>query len=308
MSDTVKLPPAGRTYDTRASTRRRSQRLQTSGSDDRYDLTPTTRRDQSPSEWPLQEKVEFRIPLNTTDKTQTTTYVDHFYIESDHPHDMFDSMRAAMHLPKTYEHLGWRLSTARRTDPPHRLLTSQDINSAFKAARIEQLSGRQKKNVAIEILNTMPVVKEKPIKQQGDPTIVVPSQSRAAIVPQPLKRTIALCLESDDETDHGEEVPQDIDEVLTSIHIRYPAMNFPQYTNALKQRGILYLSTAAVHFDGSFYAEKVGMSDGAAHTFHAYVFKAHMKEKLAKARRKAKKLRQADNTTENKEQVQTDPE
>jgi hypothetical protein len=179
MSDTVELPPAGRTYDTRASTRRRSQRLQTTASDDRYDPTPTTHRDQSPSERPLREKgdfggparpmtnyllanfthvvllVEFRIPLNTADKSQTTTYMDHYYIESDHPHDMFDCMRAAMHLPKTYEHLGWRLSTARRTDPPHRLLTSQDINSAFKAARIEQLSGRQKKNVAIEILNTV---------------------------------------------------------------------------------------------------------------------------------------------------------
>jgi hypothetical protein len=49
--------------------------------------------------------VEFRIPLNTTDKNQTTTYVDQYYIKSDHPHDMFDSMRAAMHIPKTYEHL-----------------------------------------------------------------------------------------------------------------------------------------------------------------------------------------------------------
>jgi hypothetical protein len=65
----------------------------------------------------------------------------------------------------------------------------------------------------------MPVVKEKPIKQQGDPTIVVLSQSQAAVVPQPLKRTIALCLDSDNETDHGDKVPQDIDEVLMNIHI-----------------------------------------------------------------------------------------
>lgn len=68
--------------------------------------------------------------------------------------DIFDSMRAVMGLPKTYEHLGLRLSTARRMDPPHRLLTAQDLNSAFKATRAEQF-GRTKKRTAIEILNTV---------------------------------------------------------------------------------------------------------------------------------------------------------
>jgi hypothetical protein len=102
--------------------------------------------------------VEFRVPLNTTDKNISTTYVDHFYAESDHPLDIFDSMRATMNLPKTYEHLGWRLSTARRTDPPHRLLTSQDIASAFKAVRAEHMSGRKKKKVVIEIVNTVSVL------------------------------------------------------------------------------------------------------------------------------------------------------
>lgn len=99
--------------------------------------------------------VEFRIPLNTADASKSTTYVEHFYRESDHPMDMFDSIRAMMDLPKDYEHLGWRLSTARRTDAPHRLLNSQDIASAFKTVRAEQMSGRKKKTVAIEILNTV---------------------------------------------------------------------------------------------------------------------------------------------------------
>jgi hypothetical protein len=92
------------------------------------------------------------------DKNKSTTYVDHFYTESDHPLDILDSTRATMNLPKTYEHLGWRLSTARRTDPPHRLLTSQDIASAFKAVRTEQISGRKKKKVVIEIVNTVSVL------------------------------------------------------------------------------------------------------------------------------------------------------
>ncbi|KAG1895069.1 uncharacterized protein F5891DRAFT_984523 [Suillus fuscotomentosus] len=77
----------------------------------------------------------------------------HFFAESDHPLDILNSTRAVMDLPKTYEHLGWCLSTARRTDVPHQLLTSLDISSAFKAARTEQRSG-QKKKVVIDIVNT----------------------------------------------------------------------------------------------------------------------------------------------------------
>lgn len=69
--------------------------------------------------------------------------------------DILDSIVATMDVPKTYQHLGWRLSTARRLDPPHRLLTSQDIDSAFKAARVEQGSGRKIKQIFIEILNTV---------------------------------------------------------------------------------------------------------------------------------------------------------
>ncbi|KAG2096311.1 uncharacterized protein F5147DRAFT_656626 [Suillus discolor] len=122
------------------------------------------------------EKVKFWIPLNTANTNKSTTYVDHFYAESDlSPLDMFDSMRAAMDLPKTYEHLGWRISTARHMDPPHRLLTAEDIKSAFKAARAEQLSGRHKKKVAIEVVDTylsqqMPVLKGTAAKQHAGTT------------------------------------------------------------------------------------------------------------------------------------------
>lgn len=92
------------------------------------------------------------------DSNKCTTYVGHLYSESDNRMDMFDSMRATMDVPKTYKHMGWRLSTARRTDPVHRLLTTQDLNSAFKAARTEQNSGRKKKKVVIEIVNTVSVL------------------------------------------------------------------------------------------------------------------------------------------------------
>ncbi|KAG2097918.1 uncharacterized protein F5147DRAFT_656170, partial [Suillus discolor] len=250
------------------------------------------------------EKVEFRIPLNTADTNKSTTYVDHFYAESDlSPLDMFDSMRAVMDLPKTYKHLGWHLSTARRMDLPHRLLTAQDIKSAFKAARAEQLSGWHKKNVAIEVINTyllqqMPVLKgtakqhagttcsageqnHLPSTSQFDdreevrisrskegtaslqrvPTELISpiihnhvhlpsaindtwaSESNGVLseqqcdnstAPRPLKRTYALYLESDEDTD-DEEPPQGINEVLVKIHSRYPDMNLPQYMNTLKK-------------------------------------------------------------------------
>ncbi|KAG1878468.1 hypothetical protein C8R48DRAFT_668563 [Suillus tomentosus] len=359
--------------------------------------------------------VEFRVPLNTTDKNKYTTYVDYFYTESDHPLDMLDSMKATMNIPKTYKHLGWRLSTARRSDPPHRLLTSQDVASAFKAVRAEQASGRKKKKVVIEIVNTIPVQKEKSMKLQagmvsdaslllyakelenvkkklscsehqlGNPEhtfcwvdvsqpntphypictqdlqewakylydtrdpdnacISLPNtphfddirktrkartvslqrvptelispiihnhvhlssviedmwtsngtlsgqQSNGPTIPQPLKRTFALYMESDEETDDDEPLPQDIGNILTTIHSRYPAMDFPRYANPLKEHGILYLPTAA-HFSSRFYVEKVGMTEGAVFTFHTGVCQAHMKEERAKARRKAKGKKKA---------------
>lgn len=108
---------------------------------------------------------------------------------------------------------------------------------------------------------------------------------------QPLKRTFALYMESDEESD-TEEPPQHIKDVLAHIHSCYPDMNFPEYADKLKERGILYLSTAA-HFSTQFYEEKVGMSEGAAYTFQSCVSKSHMNAELAKGRRKAKGKKKA---------------
>jgi hypothetical protein len=99
--------------------------------------------------------VEFKVPLHTTDTDKWTTYVGQSYSESDCRLDIFDAIKATMDVPKKFQHLGWRLSTARRMDPPHWLLTSLDMDSAFKAARAEQSSGRNKKVIAIEVVNTV---------------------------------------------------------------------------------------------------------------------------------------------------------
>ncbi|KAG1908914.1 uncharacterized protein F5891DRAFT_974199 [Suillus fuscotomentosus] len=187
-----------------------------------------------------------------------------------------------------YEHLGWRLSTARRTDPPHWLLTVYDIDSAFRDARAAQTSGRQCKKITIVIINTKPTPKEKPTKQSAGissaskqgllpPRILVISdealvERQGHSVPQSLKRTYALYLDSDEESSN-DEPSQNITDVMTSIHSRYPAMNFRQYDGKLKDRGILYLSTAA-HFD-------------------SFVAKAYRKVEHTKGRRNAKGKKKA---------------
>ncbi|KAG2052954.1 hypothetical protein BDR06DRAFT_972641 [Suillus hirtellus] len=209
------------------------------------------------------QKIEFRIPLNTTNTNKSTTYVNHFHTKSDlSPLDMFNSMRATMDLPKTYEHLGWRLSTAHHMDPLHRLLTAQDIKSAFKAAKAKQLSGQHKKNVAIEVINTAsrtiyPVHPSLATVKMFISHVV--RKELHPFTPQPLKRMYALYLESDEDTD-DEEPSQGINEVLAKIHSCYPDMNLPQYMNTLKKH------------------EKVGISEGATFTFHTCIAKTHMKD------------------------------
>jgi TPR repeat protein len=122
---------------------------------------------------------------------------------------------------------------------------------------------------------------------------------------QPLKRTFALYMESDEESDNdNDEPPQHIEDILRTIHSHYPAMNFPQYVEKLKNHGIFYLPTAA-HFSVRFYEEKVGMSEGSAYTFQSCVSKSHTKVELAKERRKAKgkKKARAHDSDENQENV-----
>ncbi|KAG2107803.1 hypothetical protein BD769DRAFT_1392902 [Suillus cothurnatus] len=183
---------------------------------------------------------QYQAPAGEVDKRAKRLYI-------------FDSIKAIMDVPELYEHLAWRLSTARRTDPPHRLLTVHDIDSAFRAARAES-SERQHKKVAIEIVNTEPTPKEKPTKQRA--------------VPQPLKRTYALYLENAGESSNDEPL-QGIEDVVTNVHSRYPAMKFS-------------------HFNSGFYKEKIGMSEGAAYTFHSYVENAYIKAEHRKRGRSAK--------------------
>ena len=60
-----------------------------------------------------------------------------------------------MDVPRDYGKLGWRLNSAGRSDPPRHFLTNQDVDSAFKEAAEARNSGKKKKRVVIEIVNTV---------------------------------------------------------------------------------------------------------------------------------------------------------
>ncbi|KAG2743099.1 hypothetical protein P692DRAFT_201809320 [Suillus brevipes Sb2] len=187
-----------------------------------------------------------------------------------------------------------------KKDAPHRLLNSQDIASVFKNVRAEQMSGRKNKTVAIEIVNTMPMLKEKPTKQLvGKQNLAVSNTSPPLYTKElehvksrlccskhrlgDMENTATFCWAdmSQPTAPHYPLCTQDLQEWAKNL-----------YTNSLRERGILYLSTAA-NFDSKFYVEKVGMSEGAALTFHSRIRKAHLKEERAKARRKAKGKKKA---------------
>ncbi|KAH7903006.1 hypothetical protein BJ138DRAFT_1108042 [Hygrophoropsis aurantiaca] len=112
----------------------------------------------------LPQPMSFRIPMNTTKADTLTTYVEVPFAPTDIRRDIFERIVTYMGVPQNYENLAWRLSTARQTDPPHRLLTSEDLDSAFKA--VKDASGRKKKPVCVEILNMAPATIDKQAKRK----------------------------------------------------------------------------------------------------------------------------------------------
>ncbi|KAG1802385.1 uncharacterized protein BJ212DRAFT_1304857 [Suillus subaureus] len=257
------------------------------------------------------EKIEFRVPLHTTNRDKWTTYVGQFYSESDCHLDMFDAIKATMDVPKKFQHLGWCLSTACHMDPPHWFLMSLDIDSTFKAVRVEQSSSRNKKVVTIEVVNTVHFLVMS-CKQSPSSLVSYPNKlekvkrydrmlmnysskleiqttpvewGESHMTPQPFKRSFALYMDSDEESDN-EEPLQHIKDILNN------------------DRGILYLPTTA-HFGIRFYKEKVGMPEGAAYTFQSCVSETHMKAELVKQRRRAKgkKKAQAQSDGEDEENI-----
>jgi len=64
----------------------------------------------------------------------------------------------------------------------------------------------------------------------------------------------------------AETVRVNIRDVLNSLHLRYPALNYPQYEERLRTHEIRELADVS-KFDATFYNSKVGMDYGAAYLF-----------------------------------------
>lgn len=104
----------------------------------------------------------------------------------------------------------------------------------------------------------------------------VPSRKRA--------RAILSDSESDSDSD-GESLP--IDDVLSELNKKFPALDYPQYATALKAKGIAYASSV-VGLGASYYKENIGMVDGAIEPF---IKRTRKMVKAAKKRNGKKRAR-----------------
>ena len=60
---------------------------------------------------------------------------------------------AYMDLTQATAQLGYKWNFERRGDPPHHLITVEDVNEAFERALKLSSSKRQKKDVILEVVN-----------------------------------------------------------------------------------------------------------------------------------------------------------
>ena len=105
----------------------------------------------------------------------------------------------------------------------------------------------------------------------------------------PMARKRAHEESSDDDSDDDDDALT-IADVLQELHKKFPALNYPQYTEALKEKGIIY-ATSALDFDNLYYKDSVGMADGAIGQF---VKRTGKMVKAAKKRNGKKRARTGD--------------
>jgi hypothetical protein len=97
----------------------------------------------------------------------------------------------------------------------------------------------------------------------------------------------AYASDSDDDDD-----PISISTILSSLHATYPALNYPQYADTLRLRGICYAVNVS-GLDNDFFIYKVGMAEGAIRIFLDQAKRQIEKEKRNKARRRMKGKKRA---------------
>lgn len=79
----------------------------------------------------------------------------------------------------------------------------------------------------------------------------------------------AVNLTAEADTPNGED-RHDIKVLLDALHVRYPAFNYAQYEDQLREQDIHYIVVAS-RFDTNFYIDSVGMAPDAAQFFCHWV-------------------------------------
>jgi hypothetical protein len=90
---------------------------------------------------------------------------------------------------------------------------------------------------------------------------------------------------SDEESDDDD--PLRISDVLRELHEKFPDLDYMQYAEALRAKGIVYASSA-LEFGKTYYKENVGMADGA---IGGFIKRAEKMVKAAKKRNGKKRAR-----------------
>ncbi|KAH7904569.1 hypothetical protein BJ138DRAFT_1236929 [Hygrophoropsis aurantiaca] len=265
--------------------------------------------------------VTFKIPLNTTKLDIQTTSVSVSFPSDIAPDDIFSRICAYMEVPRSYEGLAWRLHSSPRNEMPTRLTTDDDLRMALKAGveaildreeiEVNNVGKRRKKKLPPPVVLESPATPAKNLRGRGSnrapspgscvptkpPTSAGRKRTHAADAGRTntpvqvaessrLARQHAVYLESDD-SDDGSDLR--LADILCAIHAKYPDLNYYQHEDQLRQRGILYLSTAH-SFDADFFTTRVGMSEGAARNFQKWVARTRReafeqkKKKLGKRR------------------------
>lgn len=80
--------------------------------------------------------------------------------EADVDRNDFLGVCAYMDLTPATAQLGYKWNFERRSDPPHRLITVEDVNEAFERALKLSSSKRRKKDVILEVVNLVSHVRK----------------------------------------------------------------------------------------------------------------------------------------------------
>lgn len=94
------------------------------------------------------------------------------------------------------------------------------------------------------------------------------------------------------DSEFEEEDTSTITDILSRLHKKWPALNYPQYETALHEKGIAYVVNA-IDFGPDFYKEKVGMADGAVGPFVKLVGTQAQRDSKAAVRRAKKGKKRA---------------